>query len=729
MTLRSCVLGTVVGCIALPAVAQEFSSDTIFLDKILVTAGREESKISNVAQSVIVIEREEIEELLVGTNDPADIIARLVPGYAPSNQTVSGASESFRGRSVLIMVDGVPRSIPLRNNSRVLSMIDMDSIERVEVVNGPSSLYGAGATGGTINFITKRGSGDKPQWSLRTTAKAYTADLGNSITPSVNVNVGGATGAFDYFFSASGDFSRQVFDGKGNEMASDAMLGQGGADRTSQGNLFGTVGYTAGARRFEASVDWTYLEQNPDWLTDYSTTPVSPDFSAPYVGEPLKEDSRYFTAKFTDADFALGNLELKAYYNDVLKQATFTTLSAANSIVYYSGIPGSPTSPFNQSVLESDRAGLNMTVNSQMDMLREGSTLTWGADYTFDHTEQKLVSGEDIISPMTQNQISAFAQLEVPVTDRIRVIGGARFDQFFLKVDDFFRPAAVQAPSTVYPGITVLGGSFNYNALTFNLGSVLDVTEELQAFANFSQGFSLTDIGAFTRRAGVNSTAELCDAYGTSYNPACGNAPDLTISYADIAPDPQIVHTVEGGLRGDWGRVRGTVSAFYSYSENGVNYDVDTNRVKQQKERIWGAELSGQVDATEKLTIGAALGYTDGQTDSSGDGEYDSYLPNNRIASTFKGSLSGKYLLAYGFTGHAEVEFFSGRARITKQKLDGTALLNLALTKDFDNGGKFGVSVNNVFDTQYDNPTASATRGVPIAGLGRAVGLSYKVTF
>ncbi|MEP3304321.1 MAG: TonB-dependent receptor, partial [Roseibium sp.] len=384
-----------------------------------------------VAQSVEIISEEQIEETKILATDTSDLVSRLVPGYAPSNQTISGASESFRGRSVLIMVDGVPRNTPLRNNSRILSLINMDNIARMEVVNGASSLYGAGATGGTINIITKRGVEDGVNVTATVGATAFTANLPESIAPNANVSVEGRNGKFDYFFSLSGDFSRRTYDGAGNELPSDGMLGQGGADRIGEGEAFGVIGYETDAKRFEISADLSYARQDPDWYTDYSTGTAVPDYSNPYDGESLEENSQYFTARYTDADFSLGSLEVKAFYNHIEKRSLMTELSSVNTFVYTSD---------NQTVLYGDRAGATASVNSALDFLTEGSNVTWGVDYTFDRTTQETIGGADVIAPMTQNQIAGFAQAEIPVIDRFRLQAGARFDQFFLSVDDFTRP-------------------------------------------------------------------------------------------------------------------------------------------------------------------------------------------------------------------------------------------------------------------------------------------------
>jgi iron complex outermembrane recepter protein len=721
--------------ISSPAWAQEQGTGTL-LDRLVVTAGRDERSIAGVAQSVTVLERGEIEEAMKISPDATSLIARLVPGFAPGNQTISGASETFRGRNVLIMVDGVPRNTPLRDVSRILSMIDLNMVERVEVVNGASSLYGAGATGGTINFITRRGESDRPTVTLRTGVTAFTENLGKSAAPEANVSVEGRQGGFDYFVSASGDLTRRTYDGHGNEMASDAMLGQGGSDRMRNGNLFGAVGYEDGSRHFDVSFDWTYAKQSPDWFTDYSSNPVSPAFSDSYTGEPLREDSKYLTAKYTDGDFALGHLEVKGFYNKISKQSPFTKLSSVNSMVYYSGDPRNRTAWFNQTALHTERAGLNLTINTPTDFLVDGSTLTWGVDYTYDDTAQKLLNGADAIAPMTQHAISAFAQAEVPVTERFRVQGGVRFDQFHLDVNDFQRPEAVVYPATslahLYPAVNVIGGSFDYNALSFNAGAVFDLTKELQLFGNFSQGYSLTDIGAFTRRAGVNSLAEICDAYGSiAAVYGCSGTPDFTISYADIAPKPQLVNTYEAGLRGDWGDFRGGISAWISTSKDGVNYDVAANRVSQQKERIWGIEANAEYNVNTIFTVGGLLAYQEGRYDADRDGTIgsDEYLPNNRIPSTWKGLayIAGDF--GSGFKARGEIEYFSGRDRIAGQEIDSATLVNLMVSKEFGNGGELSLAVRNVFDTFYINPTATATRSAPVPGLGRTVFAAYKMTF
>ncbi|MDO9417772.1 TonB-dependent receptor [Pararhizobium sp.] len=707
---------------------QENAGNATALETLVVTATRSARPVSSIPGSVIVIEEADIAEQTKLSSDPATLISKLVPGFSVANQTMSGASETFRGRSVLVLVNGVPRNTPLRDVSRVLSLIDLSTVERIEVVNGASSLYGSGSTGGTINFITKKGVDTKPVITVETKARAFTENLGKSVGPEVSISAAQKVGNFDYFISATGEKVRRTYDGAGRELTSDGMLGQGGGDRTDFSNLYARLGYEDDTRRFEITGELVNLKQDPDWFSNYLANPAVPDFNAPYLGEPVTENSKYLSASFSDSAFALGALDVKAYYNDMEKRFPFTRYdNAVNNQVYYSGSMARPQADFAQGTLFSERAGLNATVATPLDELRDGMALTWGLDYVYDNTYQKLQNGWDIISPMTQNSVAAFAQLQIPVTDRFNVQAGARYERYFLNVADFRRPA-IYSLGRVYPAIDVIGGDFIYDNLTLNLGSTFDITTELQAFGGYSQGFSLTDIGGFTRRAGANSSAELCDAYGALVCPGAG-APDFKVSYASIAPDPQVVNNYEIGVRGGWDDFGGSLSAFLSTSDKGVNYDVATNRVSQQKEKIWGAEATAWKRVTEAFTVGTVLSFREGRFDRDGNGSTESWLPNNRIATPFRGMVYGTYVFENEMSLRGEVVFFSGRDKIANvPEIKGTTLVNVLASRKVG-AGDLSFGVENLFDTEYMNPTASATRNNIVNGAGRTLSLGYKVTF
>src|SRR5690606_36128030 len=82
---------------------------------------------------------------------------------------------SSSDQNMVVLVDGV-RLSENELTPALLSSIPVESVERIEIVRGGSSvLYGEGATGGTIQIITKRAKAGK----LRGTAVAEAGSYGH----------------------------------------------------------------------------------------------------------------------------------------------------------------------------------------------------------------------------------------------------------------------------------------------------------------------------------------------------------------------------------------------------------------------------------------------------------------------------------------------------------------------------------------------------------------------
>ncbi|WP_426954217.1 TonB-dependent receptor [Muricoccus radiodurans] len=711
----------------------------IALPELTVTATRAPRAIEDVPQTVQVIDRAEIERQITLSPSPADAIARLVPGYTVTNGTISGASEGFRGRDALVLLDGVPLNTPLRDVSRILALLDLNAVERIETVAGASSLYGAGATGGTINIITRRPTEDGVRVTANGAVRAFTANPGRSLSPELSLGLQGRTGPFDYSGVISGRGTGRAYDGNGREAPSDALLGQGGADRTETGNLFARFGYNLdGARRFEVTAMAIRLEQTPDYLTDYSGRVARPNFGRTYDAPSVRERTESFSARYTDSDFALGSLSLVGFYNNVDKRFNFSEFSfPANSVVYYSGNPNSPTSPANQTRLLSERYGVNITVDTRLDPLLgsflPGSLFTWGGDIGRERTHQVLTSGQDVFTPLEQTTLAAFGQLQVPIGP-VTFRGGIRYEHFALDVDDFTRPAAYTAQQVgtalrpfVLPPLRVTGGSFNYDAFTYNLGATIRVQEGTEIYGGFSQGFALPDVGSFTRRAGL-STAFACAVT----TPNCLR-PGTTVSYSSIGPDAQIVDSYELGIRHRGARFTAGLVGFISTSDQGVTFDPATNLISQQAEIIYGAELNGSYAVTPRFTLAGLVAYREGKYDSDSNGSRESSLPNNRIANPWRAVLSGTYRFEEGTTVRVEGIGFTGRNESIntagqRYKIRAGATMNLAVGTPVLGGEVYG-AVENLFDAAYQNPTATSVRNLPVEAYGRTVTIGYRRSF
>lgn len=134
------------------------ADSTRTLRTVTVTATREPTDIRRVPAPVTVLDSSSIRELT--PNSAADLLREApgvdVVGTGPNQGRPSIRGQ--RGQRILLLQDG----LRLNNNRRqqdfgeLPALVDVDQIERVEVVRGPSSvLYGSDAIGGVINLITR----------------------------------------------------------------------------------------------------------------------------------------------------------------------------------------------------------------------------------------------------------------------------------------------------------------------------------------------------------------------------------------------------------------------------------------------------------------------------------------------------------------------------------------------------------------------------------------------
>lgn len=156
-------------CLTLPSVAMAQSgpastgSDETAanLERITVTATRTERRLTEVPNTVDVIDREDMDAHLVRDLDD---LFRYEPGISVGRDASRFGIGDIRirglgGNRVRIQVDGIPVSDAFAIgsfSSAGRDFVDLDTLKRVEVVRGPtSSLYGSDALGGVVAFVTK----------------------------------------------------------------------------------------------------------------------------------------------------------------------------------------------------------------------------------------------------------------------------------------------------------------------------------------------------------------------------------------------------------------------------------------------------------------------------------------------------------------------------------------------------------------------------------------------
>jgi len=129
----------------------------IHLDEVVITAQYEPTATEKSVQKIKVIDQEKIRQM--GAVNLRDVLSnQLNVRLQQDNVLGSGLTmQGLSGMNVKILMDGVPVIGRLDGNID-LSQINMNNVERIEVIEGPLSVqYGTNALAGTINIITKKG--------------------------------------------------------------------------------------------------------------------------------------------------------------------------------------------------------------------------------------------------------------------------------------------------------------------------------------------------------------------------------------------------------------------------------------------------------------------------------------------------------------------------------------------------------------------------------------------
>jgi len=158
-----------------PLMAQQpDASKSKQLDDVVITGQYGENALSQSVYRVRVIGQKRIEQQ--GAVNLRDLLNNELNVRINNDPALgSGLSiQGINGQNIKIMIDGVP-VVGREGNFIDLNQLNLNNIERIEVVEGPMSVsFGTDALGGVINLITKKSY--KPHDQLG--AKAYYENIG-----------------------------------------------------------------------------------------------------------------------------------------------------------------------------------------------------------------------------------------------------------------------------------------------------------------------------------------------------------------------------------------------------------------------------------------------------------------------------------------------------------------------------------------------------------------------
>lgn len=192
------------------------ASDTKQLSEIVVTGtgvATDKRKLAISVESVSAKDLPQapsasIDQALIGKIPGAQITSRSGTPGADVNILLRGINTINRGTSPMILIDGI------QMGSTSLQTIDLNSIERVEVVQGAAAatIYGAQGANGVIQLFTKKGKNGQ-----------LNIDISSSIAQNTYLNVGGVSKAKFHAFAT--DASNNIIGASGKPITFDATNG------------------------------------------------------------------------------------------------------------------------------------------------------------------------------------------------------------------------------------------------------------------------------------------------------------------------------------------------------------------------------------------------------------------------------------------------------------------------------------------------------------------------
>lgn len=637
--------------------------------------------------SVIVIPKEEIQKQAGLTHDLGRILDRVVPGLAPATESASNGGQTLRGQVVNILIDGAPQSAPLRNGQRDLKIIDPMAVERVEIWTLPTSLYGYGATVSVINFVTKRTGDGAPRFVSEAGAGISLSHPEESVRGRVAQHVSGKAGDWGYALSGSWETVDGFFDGEGHRISPSPHT-QGGLSDSRAFDVLGKVSYELDSRqRLELGVNYFNIDQDTEYTTVAGPLGVKTKaVKGPVPGEHPGTENLAVNLGYRHSDLEGQRVEAHAFYQEYRTRFAYSPF-----------FPGG-----GQSFIESIKAGARVLVDSPLVFLGEGIRLGWGTDFHNDRTAQPLEDGRDYAPFMDQDRAGIFMQLEAPLNELLTLRGGVRQEFISVEVDGY---------RTLFGGNFVQGGNLYFNPTLWNAGLDFRI-DSITCFAGFAQGFSLADIGLALQ----TTTAPSVRAFN---------------------PDGQRMDSIEFGVRGRWERVRGSVTFFYSETDDGITLGPPPAFAPMRlPERTYGVEVSLEAVPHPDWTFGVSWLWMEGEFDRDGDGDVDTYLPGYRVP-PMKVLAFFEHQTLPGWSNRIQMihvadrdRFGGGSLNFGEGEVESYTLVSIQTSIDVCEG-TLTVSLDNAFNTMYF-PILSQVSNVGrfyTAGEGAVLRISYSKTW
>lgn len=572
----------------------KMNEDSQILNEVVVSAGRIPEKLSTIPSSISLVNRYELGKLSQATSNLNEMLELKIPGLAPQTGTYSDRGQTLRGRKVLVMVDGIPISTPLRNGQVNMKTVNANDLERIEVIKGATAIYGNGGDGGFINYITKTPeregtfSSTSNVWGTMSLAK-----VSDSFGGGIYQSVGGTIKKVSYIGSISYEKTGNQYDAKGIPRLPIYSLGN---SNTISG--FAKIQYAlSDKQKFTLSSNYYKSKQISPFepvLAKIEVKNQAGDYTlTPGYGIPKR-------AGYPEAPTGASTLSTMLKYDltDLFNRSTSLTAELyhqkTRNIFFYSA----SFENGGQSAINSEKFGIRPYFNTKFSVADITTTLTYGLDLLNDRTNQDLLDGRIWMPDINLYSIAPFLQAGIKVRNTINIKAGIRYDAMRIGINSYSTlKYSPKEDGNFTPSVAVDGGDLNFDRLSANIGIRYIENEKFIPYVNFSQGFSLPDLGRILRSA---SNADVV---------------------RNTLVEAIVTNNYEVGFLTYAGNFKIEAAGYYSTSNigTGLVFNNERNKYEQLSEpqKVFGGEI--EVDAhflQNRLHAGGSYSWVEGVTNS-----------------------------------------------------------------------------------------------------------------
>lgn len=575
--------------------------DTVSLEEVVITANRIKEKKTDAVANVTIIDQKKLQQFIKIAPDMSHLIGMIEPAMSLSTNTTNNRYQNLRGRSILVLIDGIPQSTPLRATDRDIRSIDPAAVERIEIVKGATSIYGNGAIGGIMNIVTKK-SPKNVIFGGQTTIGASARDSfkeNRGFGYRFNQQFYGNYKGFSYLVDAAMNQTGSAIDGTGEYISPRYGLGD---VRTYNGLV--KLGYQFDDdNKVEAMYNFYQSLQNTPLVASGGKYLERPRIGVYDTKDPAAQDEgmRYnhnAYIKFNSNNiFKRTDLELSAFTQH--QYAIFD---------YRKHNARSPRweSSSGQATVKGEKYGIRTQLTSKFLFSENVFTqLLYGADVLIDKTSQPLVDGRYWMPELTSYNSAPFLQTKTTFFQYYVLKAGLRYDYIDVSVPNY----EVLRLRNTDPRVYVKGGDLTYNNLSPNIGIAYNQFKYFQPFISYSQGFSIFDLGRTLRAAKADVLSKINTEPVKTENYEAG-------AYAELS---KYVH-----LSGSY---------FYTYSKLGSDLKSVSGFwvVDRTPQKVYGFEVNADIFPTKWLTLGGSFISFEGKKKSTEDGDWDGYMSGTSI--------------------------------------------------------------------------------------------------